>query len=102
MIEHCPYCEKTHEAGQVDLSAELPFKTCPELPADIVRLVTTAFNCECLNWCGGGLRLNTHHKDCDVRSEIISKPGATITVERMNLTEAERESLSVNVRFPDI
>lgn len=36
------------------------------------------------------------------RSEVVSKPGAAIKVERLNLTKEERESLSVNTRFLDI
>jgi len=36
------------------------------------------------------------------RSEVISKPGAAIKVERLNLTRDERESLSVNTRLSDL
>ncbi len=37
-----------------------------------------------------------------MRSTVISKEGAAIRVERLNLTDRERESLSVNVRLSDI
>lgn len=36
------------------------------------------------------------------RSEVVSEPGAAIRVERINLTDAERESLSINTRLSDI
>lgn len=36
------------------------------------------------------------------RSEVISEPGAAITVTRFNLTDEEREGLTVGVRLSDI
>jgi hypothetical protein len=36
------------------------------------------------------------------RFEVVSEPGAAIKITKMNLTDAERESLSINTRLSDL
>lgn len=47
-------------------------------------------------------RTNNVEVSARPRSEIVSEPGAAVTVIRVNLTDDERKSLSINRRLSEI